>query len=81
MSDAVQISDTFSLQEKVVVFHGNCLDLLKTIPPKSVQLVVTSPPYNVGKEYEKRLDLDSYVKQQKAVITECAKVLKETGSI
>ncbi len=81
MSDDVQISDSFSPKEKAVVFHGNCLDLLKTIPPKSVQLVVTSPPYNVGKEYEKRLDLASYVKQQKAVIAECAKVLKDTGSI
>lgn len=46
-----------------------------------MQLVVTSPPYNIGKEYEKRLDLSDYVSQQARVIGECARVLAPTGSI
>lgn len=71
----------FSLAESIVVFPGNCLDLLKTIPDKSIQLVVTSPPYNIGKEYEKKLDLDLYLEQQARVITECVRVLSESGSI
>ncbi|MBI5861789.1 MAG: site-specific DNA-methyltransferase [Rhodocyclales bacterium] len=64
-----------------VVYHGNCNDLLRQIPDKTVQLVVTSPPYNIGKSYEKRLDLADYVKQQAAVIEECVRTLADTGSI
>jgi DNA modification methylase len=44
------ISANFAKKERSVVFSGNCLDLLKQIPDQSLQLVVTSPPYNIGKE-------------------------------
>jgi adenine-specific DNA-methyltransferase len=43
--------------------------------------VVTSPPYNIGKEYENRLKLERYITQQSIVIKECYRVLKKTGSI
>ncbi len=43
--------------------------------------MVTSPPYNVGKEYEKKKNIDQYVKWQKDVITECVRVLSYKGSI
>jgi len=76
-----KISDEFALSEYAVVYPGNCLDLLKTIPSESVQLVVTSPPYNIGKEYEKRLHLDLYLRQQAAVIAECVRALSPQGSI
>ena len=51
------------------------------IPDESIQLVVTSPPYNIGKRYEKKLKLSQYVEQQARVIKECARVLKREGSI
>jgi len=46
-----------------------------------MQLIVTSPPYNIGKEYEKKLHLEMYLDQQNRVITECVRVLAPTGSI
>ncbi len=76
-----QIADEFAVSESVVVYLGDCLDLLKTIPDESLQLVVTSPPYNIGKEYETRLHLDAYLLQQKEVITECVRALSPQGSI
>jgi hypothetical protein len=72
-----KISDEFALSEYAVVYPGNCLDLLKTIPSESVQLVVTSPPYNIGKEYEKRLHLDLYLRQQAEVIAECVRAPRD----
>ncbi len=69
-----EISEEFALSEHVVVYPGKCLDLLKTIPAESLQLIVTSPPYNIGKEYEKRLHLDAYLRQQAEVIAECVRV-------
>ena len=65
---SIKIADQFSPDEHAVLFHGNCLDLLKGIPDRSIQLVVTSPPYNIGKEYEKKINIDSYVSQQAEVI-------------
>lgn len=48
-----KISDIFAPSEWLVVYQGSCLELLKTIPAESIQLIVTSPPYNIGKEYER----------------------------
>ena len=79
--DSTRVSDRLLPTSEAVIFHGNCLDLLRQVPDHSVQLVVTSPPYNIGKSYEKKLDLDTYVKQQAEVITECVRVLAERGSI
>ena len=79
--NAERVSDCFLPEAEAVIFHGNCLDLLRQIPDNSVQLVVTSPPYNIGKSYEKKLNLETYVKQQAQVIAECVRVLAEKGSI
>lgn len=81
MFDQVEIHKNFDLSHRVVVHEGDCLKLLKTIPSGAIQLVVTSPPYNLGKEYEKRLVLKEYLQQQAMVIQECHRVLSEYGSI
>ncbi len=81
MFEKIKISSEFDLAERAVVYPGSCLDLLKSIPAGTVQLVVTSPPYNLGKEYEKRLKLNDYLDQQAKVIAECARVLSQRGSI
>jgi adenine-specific DNA-methyltransferase len=75
------ISNRFGPAECIVVHPGDCLDLLRTIPSETLQLVVTSPPYNIGKEYEKRLKLETYLEQQARVIRECARTLSARGSI
>lgn len=61
--------------------HGDCLPWLRGLESGCVQLVVTSPPYNIGKSYEKRKSLADYVEWQAAVIGECARVLSDKGSI
>ncbi|HEV2923844.1 MAG TPA: site-specific DNA-methyltransferase [Solirubrobacteraceae bacterium] len=60
---------------------GDCQDLLAALPSGSVDLVLSSPPYNLGKEYEARVALDRYVAQMGTILAECARVLKPTGSI
>jgi len=75
------IADKFTPSESVVVYPGDCLDLLRNIPDESLQLVVTSPPYNIGKEYEKKLHLDVYLEQQTQIIVECVRALSPKGSI
>jgi len=76
-----EIKKRFSLSENIVLNTGDCLEFLKTVPNECLQLIVTSPPYNLGKEYEKRLNLEKYLDQQAAVIKECVRCLNQRGSI
>lgn len=71
----------FNPKANYMLFEGDCLDLLKQVPDSFVKLVVTSPPYNLGKPYETRLHLEEYLAQQRRVIEECVRVLDNTGSI
>lgn len=75
------ISSDFDAKKDAVVYAGECLELLSQIPNRALQLIVTSPPYNIGKEYEKRLNINHYVAQQSAVIKECVRALSDSGSI
>lgn len=77
----VRVTSEFDPAADLVLYEGDCLDLLSRIPDKFVKLVVTSPPYNLGKPYESRLDMDEYLAQQRRVIEECVRVLDGRGSI
>ena len=57
------------------------LTFMRGLEDESMDLIVTSPPYNIGKSYEKRSPLDQYVKDQAQVISECVRLLSPTGSI
>lgn len=82
MLEEAKIAENFRNTERIVVYSGDCMDLLKQIPEGSLQLVVTSPPpYNIGKEYERKLKLDQYIEQQATVIEQCVRALSGRGSI
>jgi len=57
------------------------LKFMRQLPDESMQLIVTSPPYNIGKEYEKRTSLEVYIEKQVACISEAIRLLKPNGSI
>jgi adenine-specific DNA-methyltransferase len=57
------------------------LAFMRTLPGESMHLIVTSPPYNIGKTYEKRTPLDEYVESQTAAIAEAVRLLHPRGSI
>ncbi len=77
----LNIHPVFRENCQTVIHPGNCLELLKQIPDEAIQLIATSPPYNIGKEYENKLKLDVYLEQQTQVIKECVRVLSKKGSL
>ena len=81
MTNGFNIAERFKTTAHAVVHEGDCREMLRGMPSGVIQLVVTSPPYNLGKEYENRLHLDDYVNAQREVITECVRVLADGGSI
>lgn len=77
----MKIPPGFDDSADLILYEGDTLGLLRSIPGGFVNLVVTSPPYNLGKEYETKKSLDVYLQQQQAVIEECYRVLGENGSL
>lgn len=57
------------------------LSFMRGLADESMHLIVTSPPYNLGKEYEKRRSQDCYIEEQVATIAEAVRLLHPKGSI
>lgn len=57
------------------------LSFMRPLKSGSIDLIITSPPYNIGKSYERRSPLDNYISQQAQVISECVRLLSDTGSL
>lgn len=78
---APTIAAEFSPEAEVVVAPGDCLETLRTLPRASMQLIITSPPYNIGKDYETATDLDRYLRALTPIVDELVRVLKSGGSL
>jgi modification methylase len=79
---------------EITLLRGDCLELMKNIPDGSVDLIITSPPYNLGKthhtgnnkfksynEYDDDMPETLYQQWQIKVLNECYRVLKDGGSM
>lgn len=55
------LGQPFHRDEATAIYQGDCAELLPLIPNGAIDLAITSPPYNIGKEYEDIRDLDSYL--------------------
>lgn len=68
----------------ILDFRYECmdaLDFMKQIPDNTVKLIITSPPYNVGKEYETKTSIKVYLDSMKPRLQEMVRILAEDGSI
>jgi len=57
------LGEPFFSQSGFILYQGNCTELLDRLRESNVriELTVTSPPYNIGKEYEHPLSVEEYV--------------------
>jgi DNA modification methylase len=65
----------------VALAHSDVLEFLKTVNKPIAKLIVTSPPYNIGKSYEKKMRFEDYLGWQKKVLIECKRILLPGGSL
>lgn len=77
----MEISNSYHKDANIVLAHDLAENFISTIPEQSVNLIISSPPYNVGKEYEANLKFDAYIAQQETLIEQLKFVLADTGSI
>src|SRR3989304_4805580 len=76
-----RIESHFSQEADLVVYHGDVNDFIATIPDNSIKLIITSPPYNLGKDYENRVAIESYLETQSEVLAQLYRILKDDGSL
>ena len=81
MPKKIIVGRSYSRKNHLTVSCGDCLRFLRSLPSGVAQLVITSPPYNVGKEYEHFQPLDEFLSFQKKVISECVRITRTGGSI
>ena len=78
----MDIREKYSLDNKVTLYQGDCMDLFKDIPNETCDLIITSPPYCIGKAYEdKKRDLQAFIEQQEKTVEEIYRILKVGGSV
>jgi len=63
------------------VINGDSLEVLKNLEDGKFDLIITSPPYNIGKSYETKTTIEEYLKTQETIIAELIRVLSEKGSL
>jgi adenine-specific DNA-methyltransferase len=66
---------------QTTVYCGPVLEMVQELSRNTFDLIVSSPPYNIGKSYETKRTIDDYLTEQATVIAALAPLLTEQGSI
>lgn len=64
----------------VIIYQGDCVEMMKELPAELFNLTVTSPPYNIGKEYEAALEREHYLDWCQEWMSEIHRLTLSTGS-
>jgi len=75
------VANRYSPNANVVLECNDAVSFAKKLQDGSVQLIITSPPYNIGKSYETRISIQEYLDTQTELIAELVRVLHPNGSI
>jgi len=76
-----EIGGSFTHEAEIVILQGDSAERLREVPSGIAKLIITSPPYNLGKAYETATDLDRYLKALEPVVLELERLLSPTGSL
>ncbi|WP_040333870.1 DNA-methyltransferase [Candidatus Magnetobacterium casense] len=79
--DMPAIYDSFQIDARLVVTKDDVLNACQKLPDNTFSLIVSSPPYNMGKNYEKELPLQEYIQWQETIISQLVRVMSKTGCL
>ena len=78
----MDIHTEFKPENLLTLFNGDCADVLGQMPDESADLVLTSPPYCMGKAYENpHDDIETFIKQHMDIFPDIYRIVKPGGSI
>jgi adenine-specific DNA-methyltransferase len=73
--------DYISHDANYIIENGDCLNVLRKIEDGKFDLILTSPPYNVGKSYETKTSIEKYLETQEEIISELVRTLSDKGNL
>lgn len=73
--------DYISPDTNYQIKKGDCLTVLQKVEDGKFDLILTSPPYNVGKSYETKTSIEKYLETQEEIIAELVRTLSDKGNI
>jgi len=76
-----KVASSFHPAAEAVIAPGDCLETLRGLPDGFAKLVITSPPYNIGKTYEKATALSHYLESLRPALEQIVRVLSLRGSL
>lgn len=76
-----KFADEYDPNVDVIMSCQDTLLTLKNLKDSSFNLIISSPPYNIGKEYEKKEKFQNYLNWQEEILSECYRILSENGSV
>lgn len=76
-----KITGAFSEKHRIVLICDDTYNFLQTVPDETIKLIITSPPYNIGKEYENKIPIEDYLNLHDKIIEQLVRILKSDGSI
>ncbi|OQX26058.1 MAG: site-specific DNA-methyltransferase [Desulfobacteraceae bacterium IS3] len=76
-----EIETRFHSSADIVLYHGDALQFVSTIPDNTISLIITSPPYNLGKKYENQVSISKYLETQEEIISQLYRILRQDGSL
>jgi len=75
------ISRLFDHASDCVILQDDTLAACRGLPSDFFKLIITSPPYNIGKQYEKQVGLEDYLAWQAVIASELVRALRVDGSL
>ncbi|MBV6440374.1 MAG: hypothetical protein EPGJADBJ_02042 [Saprospiraceae bacterium] len=73
--------DYISPNTEYQIINGDCMTVLAKFPEGKFDLIITSPPYNIGKSYETKTSIEKYLETQEQIIAELVRVLSDRGNL
>lgn len=81
MFEFYKISSTYNENARIVLNHDDTAASVQSLPSELFRLVVSSPPYNIGKSYEKQTTLDDYLSWQSEIARDLVRLIAPNGSL
>lgn len=81
MINKEHLNNSMDSDSNYTIENGDCLKVLKKYDDEKFDLIITSPPYNIGKSYEVKTSIEKYLETQEKIIKELIRTLSDKGSI
>ncbi len=79
--DLIEAKDAVTAGEPFVIYNGDCRDLIDVLPSESIDLILSSPPYFMGKAYDRSIRLQDFIDDHERLAPNLSRILRVGGNL